>query len=91
MAVSVPVGDAGLAASLRPADLVSVLVAGLGRDGGRLRARAGRRPRRRPVCSARPAPAGARLLLALTPAEAKAYAAAVGAPTATGFVIALHR
>ncbi len=90
LAVSVPVGDVGLAASLRPADLVSVLVAGSGET---VAASA-------PVLSTDLAattvlgssgPAGARLLLALTPAEAKAYAAAVGAPTSTGFVIALHR
>jgi Flp pilus assembly protein CpaB len=88
--VSVPVGDTGLAATLHPADLVSVLVAGSGET---VAASA-------PVLSAdltsasvigASGPAGAHLLLALTPAEAKAYAAAVGAPTSTGFVIALHR
>lgn len=90
LAVSVPVGDPGLLGTLRPADLVSVLVAGTGET---VAAAA-------PVLSSEPPTASAlggsaatnpRVLLALTPTEAKALAAALGSPTAAGFVVALHR
>jgi Flp pilus assembly protein CpaB len=90
LAVSVPVGDPGLVATLRPADLVSVLVAGTGETVATAA----------PVLSSDPpaggalggsAATGARVLLAMTPTEAKALAAALGAPTAAGFVVALHR
>ncbi len=93
LAVSVPVGDPGLLATLHPADLVSVLVAGTGDTVASAA----------PVLAGEPVPggvlggsaggigAGARVLLAMTPTEAKALAAALGAPTGAGFVIALHR
>ena len=90
LAVSLPVGDPSIVSTLRPADLVAVLVTGSGET----------------VAASAPVLAtdlpaggmlsgsgstGAHVWLALTPAEARAVAVALGSSTSAAFLIAPHR
>jgi len=90
LAVSLPVGDPSIVSTLRPADLVSVLVTGSGETVATAA-----------VVLATDLPSsgmlggsgstGAHVWLALTPAEARAVAVALGGSTPAGFLVAPHR
>lgn len=90
LAVSLPVSDPSVVTALRPADLVSVLVTGSGET---VAASA-------PVLATDLPPSGmlggsgasgAHVWLALSPAEARAVAVALGSSTPAGFLVAPHR
>lgn len=91
VAVSVPLSDDALVSVLRPADVVSVLVAGSGQTVASAAAvLAVDTPTSGVLGSA--GTGGAHLLLALGPDEARAVATALGPPGAAGgLVIAVHR
>ncbi|MDQ6896017.1 MAG: SAF domain-containing protein [Actinomycetota bacterium] len=90
LAVSLPAGDPSIVSTLRPADLVSVLVTGSGETVATSA-----------VVLATDLPSsgmlggsgstGAHVWLALTPAEARAVAVALGGSTPAGFLVAPHR
>lgn len=90
LAVSLPVGDSSVVSTLRPADVVSVIVTGSGET---VAASA-------PVLATDlPSPGmlggsgstGAHVWLALSPAEARAVAVALGGSTPAAFLVAPHR
>lgn len=91
LAVSVPLSDTSLVGVLRPADVVSVLVAGSGQTVASAAAvLAVDTPASGVLGSG--ALGGAHLLLALGPEEARAVATALGpAGAGAGLVIAVHR
>lgn len=90
VAVSVPVADAGLLGSLRPADQVSLLVVGSGDTVAKIAVVLAVQPSSSGLLG-QTGSSGDHLVLALTSDEARAVAAAMGVSSAPGaFVVALR-